>query len=185
MFDLRGERKYLNWPEREAFFRAIKAEPDPLKRLFCLTLFYTGCRLSEGLSLRWEWVDFGEENLVFKTLKQRDKMHYRSIPVPRDFLKELEELGIPTKAERRVWPWSRAKGYRVIKSVMKRAELKGIKASPKGLRHSFAIACITRGVTLTTVKKWMGHASLETTAIYLNFIGEEERDQAKLLWKTI
>jgi hypothetical protein len=32
---------------------------------------------------------------------------------------------------------------------------------------------------LPVVKKWLGHASLETTAIYLDLIGEEERELAK------
>jgi integrase/recombinase XerD len=30
---------------------------------------------------------------------------------------------------------------------------------------------------------WLGHARLETTAIYLDVSGEEERDLAKRFWQ--
>lgn len=185
MFDLRGERKYLNWPEREAFFRAVKGESDPFRKTFCLTLFYTGCRISEALNLTWERIDFTEQALVFETLKRRKRGCFRSVPIPDKLLEQLGELAISTESDSRVWNWSRTSGYRLIKEMMDRAELTGTKASSKGLRHSFAVACISRNVPLTTVQKWMGHARLETTAIYLDVIGGEERELAKRLWKTI
>lgn len=55
-------------------------------------------------------------------------------------------------------------------------------ACPKGLRHGIAIACIEESIPQTTVQKWLGHARLETTAIYLDARGEEERELAKRLW---
>jgi integrase/recombinase XerD len=56
-------------------------------------------------------------------------------------------------------------------------------ASPKGLRHGFAVACLMQKVPLTAVKRWLGHARLETTAIYLDVSGSEEREFAKRLWQ--
>ena len=107
MYDRRGERKYLSWPEREAFFRAVKDEPDPLKRTFCLTLVYTGCRLSEALNLLWERVDFAEQCLTFQTLKRRTDRHFRSVPVPDRLLKELKRFAGCEQPGRRVFPWPR------------------------------------------------------------------------------
>ena len=66
---------------------------------------------------------------------------------------------------------------------MRRAGVSGGMASPKGLRHSFAVACISRNIPLTTVQKWLGHARLETTALYLGVSDEEERKLARRLWK--
>lgn len=182
MFDREGHRKYLNWPEREAFFQAVKKETDPFKRTLCLTLFYTGCRISEALNLTWERIDFTGQAVIFETLKRRKRGHYRSVPIPETLLKELLVLEIPSGGESRIWSCSRTTAYRQIKSTLAEANLP--KASPKGLRHSFAIACISRNVPLTIVKKWLGHARLETTAIYLDVIGEEERELAKRLWRT-
>jgi integrase len=184
MFDRSGNRKYLNWPEREAFFRAVKNEADPLKRTFCLTLFYTGCRISEALNCTWERIDFSGQALVFETLKRRKRGHFRSVPIPPTLLRELGYLEIPAGSNSQIWPVSRVTAYRWTKAALTQAEIAGAKACPRGLRHSYAIACISRNVPLTVVKKWLGHARLETTAIYLDFIGEEERELAKRLWRT-
>jgi site-specific recombinase XerD len=50
------------------------------------------------------------------------------------------------------------------------------------LRHGFAVACLTQKIPLPAVQKWLGHARLETTAIYLEVSGDEERELAKRLW---
>ena len=61
--------------------------------------------------------------------------------------------------------------------------LDDVYATPKGLRHGFAIACLDKGIPLNLVQKWMGHTSITTTAIYANATGEEERKIAGRLWK--
>jgi hypothetical protein len=33
------------------------------------------------------------------------------------------------------------------------------------------------------LRKWMGHASIETTAIYANAVGEEEQSIAERMWE--
>lgn len=54
--------------------------------------------------------------------------------------------------------------------------------TPKGLRHSFGIHAIRSGVPLNLVQRWLGHASMTTTAVYLDVLGEEEREIAARLW---
>lgn len=183
MFDRQGGRKYLNWPEREAFRQSVKTEADPANRAFCLTLFYTGCRITEALNLTPGRVDSAENALVFATLKRRAD-HYRSVPIPETLVRLLAKLPHTGDSGARLWPMSRATGYRLVKRHMATAGLTGAKASPKGLRHSYAVACLSRNIPLPVVKKWLGHASLETTAIYLDLIWEEERELAKRLWRT-
>jgi site-specific recombinase XerD len=52
----------------------------------------------------------------------------------------------------------------------------------KGLRHSFGLHAIRSGVPLNLVQRWLGHASMNTTAIYLQAIGDEEREIAARMW---
>src|SRR3954471_835345 len=54
----------------------------------------------------------------------------------------------------------------------------GLHACPKGLRHSFGVQAVSRGIALNMVQKWLGHAQLTTTAVYVNPIrsGETESD---------
>jgi integrase len=183
LFDRQGSRKYLSGPERKAYFRAVKKEREQLRRAFCLTLFHTGCRISEGLNLTVGRVDLSEKVLVFETLKRRKRGHFRSVPIPDDLVKLFARLvkGCPSSA--RVWKFSRATAYRLIKEVMAKAQITGVKACPKGLRHGFAIACIAENIPLSTVRVWMGHSRLETTSHYLSVSGAEERRFAKRLWK--
>ena len=39
-------------------------------------------------------------------------------------------------------------------------------------------------VPLNMLKKWMGHASIETTAIYADAVGKEEQEIAARMWSS-
>ena len=58
----------------------------------------------------------------------------------------------------------------------------GIHATPKGLRHGFGLHAIRSGVPINLVQRWLGHASMTTTAIYLQAMGTEEREIAARMW---
>ncbi len=182
MFDRNGTRKYLNGAERSAYFQAICKETEPSRRAFFLTLFYTGCRISEGLNLQAERIDLAAKAVVFETLKRRKRGHFRSVPVPDALADLFRELLKGKTPECRIWAFSRTTAYRMIKRKMNQASIKGGMACPKGLRHGHAVACVSREIPLPTIQKWLGHARLETTAIYLEVHGEEERELAKRVW---
>lgn len=44
------------------------------------------------------------------------------------------------------------------------------------LRHSFACALLKGGTNVVAIQQLLGHASLETTSIYLHVSGEEPRE---------
>ncbi len=181
MFDLAGQRKYLNWPERKRFLEATNLHSNLREKAFLQTLFFTGCRISEALSLTAHRLDIDDGTLVVETLKQRRNGHYRSIPVPDTLLEMIKRLA-EEDDRKAIYEFSRTTGYRLVKKCMSQADINGSRAMPKALRHSFAFACISRGIPITTTKKWLGHARLETTAIYLNLQGEDERQLATRLW---
>jgi integrase len=182
VFDRRGNRKYLNGAERRAFLLTVKHEPDARRRAFCLTLFYTGCRISEALNLTAGRIDVTGKAVVFETLKRRGRGYFRAVPVPDSLVALLRQVLTNPDPAARVWKFSRASGYRLVKDYMAKAGIAGGMASPKGLRHGFAVACLAQKIPLSTVQKWLGHARLETTAIYLEVSGDEERELAKRVW---
>jgi integrase/recombinase XerD len=53
---------------------------------------------------------------------------------------------------------------------------------PKGLGHGYGVHAISKNIPLNLLSKWMGHASLEVTAIYANTLGEEQRNIAARMW---
>jgi len=54
---------------------------------------------------------------------------------------------------------------------------------PKDLRHGFSVHAISSGVPLNMLSKWMGHSTLEVTAIYANATGTEEQRIAARMWR--
>jgi len=176
----RGRRKYLNSEERHRFHGAAMALTDRGQRTFCLTLLLTGCRISEALRLSGTEIDRADGVIVFRTLKQRQSERYRPIPAP-DYL--LSDLEILLEHEgNRVWCFGRTWGWRLVKGCMAKARISGIHATPKGLRHGLAVACVENGIPLTTIQKWLGHTSIETTKIYLDVVGKIERELAAKTW---
>ena len=179
IFDAKGQRLYVTPEERRRFLRVTKNYPHR-ERLFCQTLALTGCRIPEALTLDAEHIDRGAKVVVFATLKQRRSEVFRMVPVPGTYLQDIQALGGDNN--RQLWPWCRTTGYTLVKDAMREAGISGPPASPKGLRHGFAIYALSCGVPLTLIQKWLGHTSIETTAIYLQAVGAEEYRFAKRMW---
>lgn len=88
-----------------------------------------------------------------------------------------------TKIRTQVWPYSRGHAWQMIKSVMRDAGITGgLQSTPKGLRHGFGVHAIRSGIPITLVQRWLGHASLATTAIYTQVLGQDEREIASRMW---
>ena len=66
---------------------------------------------------------------------------------------------------------------------MRRAGIEGPQACPRGLRHSYGIAAVSAGVPLPTLAAVLGHASLNTTAVYTTAIGAEARELVSRVWR--
>jgi integrase len=182
VYDSEGKRKYLSFSEREAFREAATELADLQERTLCLTLLNTGCRISEALNTLASHLDIAEQKLVFETLKRRKNGVFRAIPIPDDLCADLLALTSGRDPSTPIWGFSRTSAWRLIKQTMKSAQIVGNQSSPRGLRHGFGIACVSHGVPVTTIQKWMGHARLETTAIYLSVTGHEERQFARRIW---
>jgi Phage integrase family len=183
VYDQNGQRKYLTEHEINHFIKAsIRVDTDV--HAFCCMLAFTGCRISEALSMTRESIDFNSQHIVIRCLKKRGKIIYRAIPVPEKFLRILERwIGKSPASGERLWPWSRMTGYRRVRDVMELAQIRGGHATPKGLRHGFGIRAIQSGVPLTLVQRWLGHADIKTTAIYTGAVGPEEREIAARMWR--
>ncbi len=185
-----GSRKYLNAPERRRFRRVLGSFPTKV-RLFCLVLMWGGGRISETLALTPASFDLDSGVVSFVTLKRRRMGVVRQVPMPSRLLGELDRVfdlrrrqRDAASAIRRVWPWGRSTAWRHVKAAMAAADVRGPAASPKGLRHTFGVAAFQARVPPHIVQRWLGHASLRTTAIYGDVSGEEERAFASGVWKS-
>ena len=181
LYDQQGKRKYLSSSERKKVYRAILELTNERKVLFLLLLYWTGVRISEALSVTADSVDHDEQVLIVKCLKKRDKIIYRRIPLPPTLLLRLKRL---TKGEEQsFFPWSRRTAARYVKEIMNKCHITGSQACAKGLRHSFAVHCVTQNIPISLLSTWLGHSHISTTTIYLDIIGTEERELAQRIWR--
>ena len=182
LYDPNGQRKYLTPSERQEFLRAAENAPREV-RTFCETLAHSGCRISEALALTAARVDVGAGVLVFESLKKRRKGIYRAVPVPQGLLETLGDVhDLEALGDGRLWDWSRTTGWRRVREVMNAADIRGICATPKGVRHGFGIKAVTSEVPLNMTQKWLGHARIATTSIYTDAVGPEEQKIAERMW---
>lgn len=189
IYDRRGDRKYLNRAERLAFQDGALLLPSPQMRTFCHTMLFSGARISEVCALTPAQIDLCEFALVIQTLKKRKSGVFRTVPVPKALIEDLEATFAISVAQqdqaarsKRLWSWCRTSAWKVVKKNMHQSGLTGPQAKPKGLRHGFAVEAIQSGVPINIVQKWLGHARLQTTAIYADVIGQEERAFAEKMW---
>ena len=181
LHDGAGRRLYLSPAERRRFLSVARAQPAPVCAL-CFCLAHTGCRISEALALSPENLDAEGGVLVIRSLKKRRAGHIRELPIPAELGSMLAGIA---DGHRRFWPISRATAWRRVKEVMAAAGVVGPQASPKGLRHGFAVHAVLHQVPPGILQKWMGHADLATTAIYTQLCGAEERRVAERMWDPV
>lgn len=182
VFSVNGTRKYINSQETERIIETVRHD-SPHLRLFCHALIYTGCRISEALSITVRSIDFNERQIIIECMKKRRRGVYRCVPIPDDFVRELRSWCKDRGSGERLWSWSRMTAYRHLVAVMDAAGVVGDHATPKGLRHGFAVRAIQSGAPLDLVQRWLGHADIRTTAIYSYVLGPEERRIAARMWQ--
>ncbi|MDE2133924.1 MAG: tyrosine-type recombinase/integrase [Alphaproteobacteria bacterium] len=191
LYDAHGQRKYLTARERAAFVRIAVRTGGPVGT-FCAVLALTGARISEALALTPERIDRANDAIVFETLKRRERGIFRAVPVPRElveFLYEVHDLEAVShdtdQPFMRMWPWSRTTAWKHVKAVMRLANIPEAQAKPKALRHAFGVEAVQDRIAITLVKKWLGHAKLQSTEIYATPLGREERRLAAHMWRGI
>lgn len=181
LFNAEGARKYLCTSEWRRFVMAAR-RASVETRIFCLLLAYTGCRISEALAVTPARLDREAGRVVFRTLKRR-RSTFRAVPIPRELMRDLVLLAHRVPPDAPIWPWVRQTAWRRVKAVMGEARITGPQATAKGLRHAFGVASAEQNVPPGLTQRWMGHARLETTAIYVHAVGEEERSFAQRIWR--
>lgn len=172
---------YLTRPEVDA----LLASPDPTtwagQRDHALLLLaaQTGLRVSELAALRCDDVILGSAAHVHCHGKGRKE---RCTPLTKD-TSEVLRLWVRTRRGQPADPLFPSRGSNrhltrgaiwrlIVKHVREAADrcpsITNKNVTPHVLRHTAAMALLEAGVDLTTIALWLGHASLQSTNIYLH-----------------
>ncbi|HEX3863666.1 MAG TPA: site-specific integrase [Stellaceae bacterium] len=187
LYAVSGGRKYLNQSERQRSLAGMEELPNEQK-LFAQTLAWTGARVSEVLALTAASFQVKAGIVGIVTLKRR-RFAVREVPIPPALMADLDaHFGLRASRNSprmldRLWNFCRTTAWRVIKRIMKTAGISGRHACPKAFRHAFGIGTLQSGVPMNLTQRWLGHASVRTTAIYADAAGPEEIAFAQRFWR--
>lgn len=142
--------------------RALDEEQNPWAAGALKLLLYTGCRLTEILSLKWECVDLDQATIL---LPQTKKGEPRAVDLSPAAIRLLEAL--PREVDNPYCFPGGKKGDRLrdIKRpwarVLAKAKVENLHVHD--LRRSLGTWLINSGTRLEVVSKILGHRRLETT----------------------
>ena len=119
-------------------------------------LAYSGCRIHEGISLKWADVDFIKGTVKVTGGERGTKNHEeRTIPMT----DALRSLLLRLKDERAAKPEEFISQIDNAKKCLQTAcrRLEYPQFTHHDFRHFFATTCIESGVDIPTVSRWLGH----------------------------
>jgi integrase len=167
----------------EALDAEAKATNDPYPTAAIRLLLLTGCRRSEIVGLRWEWIDFERAMIFLPDSKTGQKPIYLNAPAL-DVLEKLpRQLGNP-----HVVCGHRDGGafvglHKVWGRVRTAAGLQGVRLHD--LRHSFASIGAAGNNSLLILGKLLGHRHAATTERYSHLSADPMRQAAEAIGQRI
>ena len=199
MKDLRG---FLTPEQVEAMIKSCDNLRD---RVLIRLLWRTGMRISElvrpgkdrspVLGLRVSNILWGENALIIRHVKRKDNPPRRIDIDPETLAMVREYLEKRPDSSEFVIPITRQMGYLVVRRAAERVGITEVgdrlvskrrRPHPHHLRHSFATQSVkmTKGnyADLIRLQRHLGHASVSTTAGYLDIADEEQSDWYKKVW---
>lgn len=178
--------RYLSKEEAERLGRAlyeIKHYPDEnLAAAYCFQLLmFTGCRLGEILTLKWDYVDYEKQCLNLPDSKTGAKATYVG-KVVLDVLREISNHPARPKSNPYViWGQKENEHLKDIRKawdrICKMAELKEFRRHD--MRHSFASFALNDDITsLPMIGALLGHSQVQTTAGYAHLMNKKKQQAA-------
>ncbi len=163
--------------------RLIGAIHKPDYQLCCKTMCVLGLRIGDAVSLAPKSIDSSQ--MILRIIGKGNKE--RILPLPEALLLEFRAFWGTHRNHDWLFPGRTKEGHLSNRSLRKaltsaRDELGfGPEETPHTLRHSFATHLLQDGVDLRTVQCLLGHASIQSTQIYMHLTVPMQDDLRKNL----
>ena len=159
--------KIPDYLEKERVDELLDAAKTCGERDYLLLRFMwrTGVRVSEVTSVTPKDIEF--KNGVVNIRKAKGGRQ-RRVPLDEETLKMLSNyiLASNIPEDRPVFPIKRTQVFNLVK---KYGKMIGVQIHPHTFRHSFAIHLVRSGMDLRRLQLLLGHSSLSTMQVYLQF----------------
>ena len=192
------KRKYLNQYELHTLLKSLTLGETISWDWFILLVAKTGMRFSEALALTPEDFDFAHQTIsVSKTWNYKDgggfaptknKSSVRKIQIDWQVVMQFATLVKDLPPEKPIFV-TKDKVYNstvndILERYCKKSEIPVI--SVHGLRHTHASILLYAGVSIASVARRLGHASMTTTQkTYLHVIQELENQDVDLVMRSL
>lgn len=191
--------KYLNQFELHTLLSGLNLGKDINWDWFILLVAKTGMRFSEAIALTPKDFDFSHQSLsISKTwdykgeggfLPTKNKSSVRKIQIDWQTVVQFSELLKGLSDDQPIFVKNNQKVYNstvndILERHCKKAKIPII--SIHGLRHTHASLLLFAGVSIGSVARRLGHASMTTTQkTYLHIIHELENQDVDLIMKSL
>jgi site-specific recombinase XerD len=149
----------------------LQCTPNLKQRTFLMTLYSAGLRFSEAANLTIPDID--SSRMQINVLNGKGKKQ-RLVPLSPRLLDALRIYWKEHRPAQVLFPGKTLEGtyagttiQKVVKAAAKRANIQK-NVTPHTLRHSYATGLLEAGVDILTISRLLGHASFQTTMIYLH-----------------
>lgn len=164
----------------------IHAAPHGQARLLMLEGWRAGLRVGEAVALEVEDLQLDGDNPTLR-VRQGKGHKDRLVPVHTELaaaFRQVIDFGNVRRGP--LVSASRSTAWRWVKEALRRAQELG--TIPAGrwvgthtLRHSAARHWLASGVPINHVSRWLGHASIQTTLIYLEILPDPSGHMDRVL----
>lgn len=165
--------------ELETLFEYFDTLSPHISTFFRL-LSYTGVRLAEAVNLKWSDIDFDNQTIYISQTKNYEP---RLLPISSKLLPYLKALPNGTKYVfddgNNDYLYHPSYWWKILDQATKACKLPHRKIH--SFRHTFGSSLAESDANLKTIKDLMGHKSIETTLIYLQFCKEKKKQVVEML----
>lgn len=156
----------LRYVQVEVVMQLIDVAENEDDRMFILSLFMLGCRITELLGIEEKDINPSGVKVLAKGNTFRLKV------ITKDFYPQLANYARGKKGK--IFPRGYNYYYKLLKALGEKVGHPGI--CPHMLRHARAVDLLKKKMSLAFVQQFLGHAKIDTTAKYLLVTGGELGD---------
>jgi site-specific recombinase XerD len=175
--------------------RILACVKTPHNHAFLSTAYSCGLRLQEAMHLEVSDIDSAPERMLIHVHRGKGAKD-RYVPLPHRTLELLRSHWATHRNPRLLFPalGRNGKGAKEAPTPMAKSSVQGAfrhakfeagirkkNVSVHTLRHSYATHLLEAGVNLRIIQRYMGHAQLETTMVYLHLTQKGQEDAFKLI----
>ena len=168
-------KKELTKREYERLVQTAKIQGNERLHLLLQTICATGIRVSELQFITVETVFAGYAEVQCKGKLRTIFLPRKLQRMLKQYLKRIRKERGPVFATRTGKPIDRSNIWAEMKKLCDEAEVAREKVFPHNLRHLFARTFYNMEKDIAKLADLLGHASIETTRIYIMESGEEHR----------